>query len=183
MHKLFHRGSCTQKTFTERCFHTEMASHTHTQRNTFSLSHTRGHTFTQRWFYTEQLYTQIPLQNRGAFTKEWVYTRSFYIRMFFTQAYSCMISDGGHACRATSVQQADVKRQFHRSFWRLRRSSWERVGPAQARIAFFFWQSRFRARGLRFMDINPRRAAAWRENWESFWTCRLVKWIQPTSKE
>ena len=71
---------------------------------------------------------------------------SIYNGYLFTQAYSCMISHGWRACRAISVQQADAKPQFHRSFWRLRRSSWERVGPAQAHIAFFFGNRDF-ARG------------------------------------
>ena len=74
----------------------------------------------------------------------------------FTQAYSCMISDAFHA---TSVQQADVKPQFHRSLWRLRRIWWERVGQRKPIWQFdlIFWRSTFRARGLRFMDVNPRR--------------------------
>ena len=54
-----------RNTFTQRCFHTEMA-HTET------LLHT--HTFIQRSFYAEQLYTQIPshtevLLQRNGFTR------------------------------------------------------------------------------------------------------------------
>ena len=45
----------------------------------------------------------------------------------FTQTYFCMISDGGHAFRATNVLQADIKPQFYSSLWRLRRVSGEGV--------------------------------------------------------
>jgi hypothetical protein len=104
-----------------------------THRNTF----THTHTFIQRSFYAEQLYTQIPshtevlLQRNG-------FTRGAFIYGCFCTGILCMISDGGHAFRATRVQQADVKPHFHRSFWRSRRISRERVDPAKVHIAISF---------------------------------------------
>ena len=71
---LLHRDSCTQRTFTQRCFHTEMApetlSHTHTQkllhRDDFALSNfAHRYHYKQRRFYEgmdlheELLYTDV----------------------------------------------------------------------------------------------------------------------------
>ena len=96
-----------RNTFTQRCFHTEMAHtetllHTHTLlfRDHFTLS-----SFTHRYHHTQRcFYKGMDLH------EELLYTD------VFAQAYFCMISDGGHAFRATRVQQADVKPHFHRSF-------------------------------------------------------------------
>ena len=149
-----------------------MASHAHTE-TFFSRTHTHGHSFTQRWFYIEQPYTQIMvLLQRNGFTRG-----AFIYGCFYTGILLHDFRRLARNFRATSVQQADVKPQFHRSFWRLRRSFLGK-GLAQCKptLQFHFnWgRSTFRARGLRFMDINPRRSADWRENWENFWTCRRL---------
>ena len=63
-----------RNTFTQRCFHTEMA-HTET------LLHTHTHFYSEIILRWAALHTDT-ITHRGAFTKEWIYTRSFYIRMF-----------------------------------------------------------------------------------------------------
>ena len=100
-------------------------AHTHTHTHTHSHAHTLAHTHT--------------LLHRDDFFKQ----RCFYKGLglheelldmdVITQAYFCMISDCWHVFRATSVRW-----QLHRSFWRLRWFSWERVDPVQAHIAISF---------------------------------------------
>ena len=126
MRKLLHRGHCTQKYFCREMLSQDGFTHAHTDTlflsHTHTHTHTHGHTFTQRWFCTKQLYTQrMVLLQKNGFTRG----ASIYNGYLFTQAYSCMISDGGRVFRATSVQQADVKPQFHHSFWQWRRISCE----------------------------------------------------------
>ena len=64
--------------------------------------------------------------------------RYYWYTDVVTQANSCMNSGGGHAFRAARDEQANIKPQFHRSFWRSRRISCKRVGPSQAHVAISF---------------------------------------------
>ena len=127
MRKLLHRGSCAQNHFyREMLSHRDGFTHTHTHTRTDTLSHPHTHTRTHFYSFT---HTHILLQTQVFYKGMDLHEDILYTDVL-TQAYSCMISDGGHAFHATSVQQADVKPQFHRSLWRLRRIWWERVGPA-----------------------------------------------------
>ena len=99
-----------RNTFAERCFHTEMASHTHTETPFLSHTHTHADTFLHRDDCTLSKFLRTDtITNGGAFTKEWIYTKSCYIRDVFTQGILLHDFHGGHAFRATSVQQADVQ--------------------------------------------------------------------------
>ena len=86
-----------------------MLSHRDGTRNTFT--HTHAKTITQRWFCTEQLCAQIPLQTEALLRRNG-FTRGAFIYGCFTQAYFCMISDGGPASRAASRCKTAITPQF-----------------------------------------------------------------------
>jgi hypothetical protein len=96
-HTLLHRDSCTQK-----CCCTEMLSHRDgfRHKNTFPHTHTLLHrddftlsSFTHRYHYKQRCFDKGMDLHEGLLCTD-----------VFTQAYFCMISDGGHAFRATRVQ-------------------------------------------------------------------------------
>ena len=92
-------------------------------------------TFTERWFHTEQFYTETKT-SRGAFTKECMCTKVFSYSIF-TQTYYIIILN--YFLWRTRVWRKEfsthAKSKFHHSFWWSRRMSWERVGPGQTHIA------------------------------------------------
>ena len=127
--------------------HTQKHFHTHTRQTNY---------YTEMILHWATLRTDT-ITNRGAFTKEWIYTRSFYIRMFLHRHTFAWFPTAGPHLALQEFSKADVKPQFHRSFWWSRRISWERVGPAQAYIEIsfqFFGDRAFRASGLCFVDYE-----------------------------
>jgi hypothetical protein len=127
---LLHRDSCTQRTFTQRCFHTEMAPET--------LSHTHTHTHTQKLLHRDDFALsnfahRYHYKQRRFYEGMDLHEELLYTDVLHRHTFAWFPTAGPHL-----AQQADVKPQFHRSFWWSRRISWERVGPAQAYIEISF---------------------------------------------
>ena len=89
-----------RNTFTQRCVHTEMHGFTH--RNTFT--HTKTDTLLHRDDFTLSSFTHRYHYKQRCFDKGMDLHEGLLCTDVFTQAYFCMISDGGHAFRATRVQ-------------------------------------------------------------------------------
>ena len=136
--------------FAQRCFYTETPLH----RDTFA----QGCFHAQKCFFThfyremilrEQFYTQMPKQAevllqrnvlaRGVFTYG-----HFYTLLNDFRRWTCIWHK--------RIQQTYAKSHFHHSFWRSRRISWDRVGPAQAHIAI--WPQ------CMMIDISRKRVAS-----------------------
>ena len=89
--------------FAQGCFHTHRNDFLHTN------------TFTERWFYIERIYTEMPKQTeallqRNAFTRGAFAYRRFYAGILSPDFRTADVHF------APRVQQADAKPQFHHSF-------------------------------------------------------------------
>ena len=149
-HMLLHRDI-----FTRRHLRTERNASLHTN------------TFTERWVYTEQFYTETKT-NRGAFTKECMCTKVFSYGHFHTDILLNRFLWRTRVWRkefSTHMQNQSFTTAFDG------RDAFRGKGLAQDKPTLQFylnvWRSTFRANGLRFVDINPRCPAARREKLET----------------
>ena len=115
------------------------------------------------------------ITNRVAFKRNG-FPRGAFIYRCLTQAYFCMISDGGRVSRyksAASRCKTAISPRLLVIETRFVGKSWPGAS-LPCNFNLFFWRSTFRASGLCFVDINPRRPAALRPNFRKLWTCRCL---------
>ena len=125
--------------FIQRCVYTETPLH----RDAFA----QGCFHTQTWFFTHILlqrddFTLSNFTHKCQNKQSHFYKRNVSARGIFTYGYfytDILLHDFRRRTRIwrKRTQQACAKSHFHHSFWRSRRISWDRVGPAQAHIAFW----------------------------------------------
>ena len=167
---------CSSADLQYRCFCTGMLSHT--CRDDFYISlHTN--TFTERWFYIEQNYSQMPKQ------REALLQRNAFARGAFTYGHFCTDIQLPDFWPRTciwrkKVQPAYAKSRFHRSFLTFEThfvgKGWPSTNPHCNLTSM--WRSTCRAWGLHFVDINPCCPGALRENLEKS-RLQLITWPPP----
>ena len=164
-------------TCTHALSHGCLWSHMLLHRDIFARRHrgTEGmlfytNTFTERWFHTEQFYTETKT-SRGAFTKECMCTKVFSYSIF-TQTYYIIILN--YFLWRTRVWRKEFSTHMQNHSFTTAfdgRDAFPGKGLAQDKPTLQFylnvWRSTFCANGSRFVDINPPCPAARREKLET----------------